>query len=49
MQDNEYMASLLADREKEAIALKQAESLRLMEDESRKKLIEEEVGYLSWV
>ncbi|KAL5796267.1 hypothetical protein ACOSQ2_001087 [Xanthoceras sorbifolium] len=41
-QDNEYVASLLADREKEANALKQAESLRLKEDESRKKLLEEE-------
>ncbi|TXG62796.1 hypothetical protein EZV62_009790 [Acer yangbiense] len=41
-QDNEYVASLLADKEKEAIALKQAESLRLKEDESQKKLLEEE-------
>lgn len=43
LQDDEYLASLLADREKEGNALKEAESLRLKEDESRKKLLEEEV------
>ncbi|KAK1558696.1 hypothetical protein Q3G72_005526 [Acer saccharum] len=38
--DNEYVTSLLADKEKEVIALKQAESLRLKEDEYWKKLLE---------
>ncbi|KAJ0113139.1 hypothetical protein Patl1_00366 [Pistacia atlantica] len=41
-QDDEYLASLLADREKEANALKESESLRLKEDDSHKKLLEEE-------
>ncbi|KAJ0054005.1 hypothetical protein Pint_00349 [Pistacia integerrima] len=41
-QDDEYLASLLADREKEANALKEAESLHLKEDETHKKLLEEE-------
>ncbi|XP_044503150.1 plant UBX domain-containing protein 8-like [Mangifera indica] len=41
-QDNEYLASLLADREKEVNALKEAESLCLKEDESCKTLLEEE-------
>ncbi|KAK0582112.1 hypothetical protein LWI29_021611 [Acer saccharum] len=39
-QDNEYVTPMLADKEKEVIALKQAESLRLKEDEYWKKLLE---------
>lgn len=46
LQDNEYLASLLADREKEVNALKEAESLCLKEDESCKTLLEEEVMFL---
>ncbi|KAH9732854.1 Plant UBX domain-containing protein 8 [Citrus sinensis] len=42
-QDDEYLASLLADREKEMNALKEAESLQLSRDESQKKILEEEV------
>lgn len=41
-QDDEYLASLLADREKEMNALKEAESLQLSRDESQKKILEEE-------
>lgn len=43
LQDNEYFASLIADREKEMNASKEAQLLRLKEDESRKELLEEEV------
>lgn len=43
MQDDEYLASLLADKEKEINALKEAESHYLKEDKIRNKLLEEEV------
>lgn len=41
-QDDEYLASLLADKEKEINALKEAESHFLKEDKTRNKLLEEE-------
>lgn len=41
-QDDEYLASLLADREREMNALKEEESLQLSRDESQKKILEEE-------
>lgn len=43
MQDAEYLASLLADKEKEINALKEAESHYLKEDKACNKLLEEEV------
>lgn len=43
VQDDEYLASLLADKEKEINALKEAESHYLKEDKIRNKLLEEEV------
>lgn len=46
MQDDEYLASLLADKEKETKALKEAESHYLKEDKACNKLLEEEVVYL---
>lgn len=44
MQDDEYLASLLADKEKEIKALKEAESHYLKEDKACNKLLEEEVS-----
>ncbi|XP_062154471.1 plant UBX domain-containing protein 8-like isoform X2 [Alnus glutinosa] len=41
-QDDEYLASLLADKEKEIKALKEAESHYLKEDKACNKLLEEE-------
>ena len=50
MQDDEYLASLQADREKELKAIEEAEAARekerRREEESRRKLQEEQVIHL---
>lgn len=51
-QDDEYLASLQADREKELKAQEEAEAAlaeeRRKEEEIRKQLQEEEVPYVVW-
>jgi hypothetical protein len=42
MQDDEYLASLAADREKEMKAIEEAEAHRLQEEVARKAALEEE-------
>lgn len=42
MQDDEYHASLLADKEKELKALEEAEARRLEEEVAREKALEED-------
>lgn len=52
LQDDEYLASLQADREKELKAQEEAEAAlaeeRRKEEELRKQLQEEEVPYVDW-
>lgn len=52
MQDDEYFASLQADREKELKAKEEAEAAlaeeRRKEDEFRRQQQEEEVPYIDW-
>lgn len=48
LQDVEYMASLMADREKEINALKEAESHSLKKEKSWNELLEEVVCLLDY-
>lgn len=53
MQDDEYLASLQADREKELKAIEEAEARRqedrLKEEESQRKFEEEQVLYILYI